>query len=62
MSNTDKNPKAGKNVRVAVRIRPMNNNEIAEKARCSLTANARKRTIAVIDRGVNKEFGPFDKV
>uniref|UniRef100_A0A1I8EEE9 Kinesin-like protein n=1 Tax=Wuchereria bancrofti TaxID=6293 RepID=A0A1I8EEE9_WUCBA len=62
MSNTDKNPKTGKNVRVAVRIRPMNDNEIAERARCSLMANARKRTVAVIDRGVNKEFGPFDKV
>ncbi|KAL3989461.1 Kinesin motor domain family protein [Acanthocheilonema viteae] len=62
MSNVDKNPKAGKNVRVAVRIRPMNDNEIAEKARCSLMANARKRTVSVIDRGVNKEFGPFDKV
>ncbi|VDK73009.1 unnamed protein product [Onchocerca ochengi] len=62
MSNTDKNPKAGKNVRVAVRIRPMNDNETAEKARCAITANARKRTIAVIDRGISKEFGPFDKV
>ncbi|CAG9539496.1 unnamed protein product [Cercopithifilaria johnstoni] len=62
MSNIDKNPKTGKNVRVAVRIRPMNDNETAEKARCSLVANARKRTITVIDRGINKEFGPFDKV
>uniref|UniRef100_A0A0R3S3J5 Kinesin-like protein n=1 Tax=Elaeophora elaphi TaxID=1147741 RepID=A0A0R3S3J5_9BILA len=62
MSNIDKNPKTGKNVRVAVRIRPMNDNEIAEKARCSLMANARKRTVSVIDRGINKEFGPFDKV
>ncbi|VDO47540.1 unnamed protein product [Onchocerca flexuosa] len=62
MSNADKNPKAGKNVRVAVRIRPMNDNETAEKARCAITANIRKRTIAVIDRGINKEFGPFDKV
>lgn len=40
----------------------MNDNEIAERARCSLTANARKRTISVVDRGINKEFGPFDKV
>lgn len=40
----------------------MNDNEIAERARCSLMANARKRIVAVIDRGVNKEFGPFDKV
>ncbi|MCP9257377.1 Kinesin-like protein [Dirofilaria immitis] len=62
MSNIDKNSKTGKNVRVAVRIRPMNDNEIAEKARSAIMANARKRTIAVIDRGVNKEFGPFDKV
>ncbi|VDK84093.1 unnamed protein product [Litomosoides sigmodontis] len=62
MANADKNPKAGKNVRVAVRIRPMNDNEIAEKARCSLVANPRKRTVSVIDRSTNKEFGPFDKV
>lgn len=40
----------------------MNDNEIAERARCSLVANPRKRTVSVIDRVTNKEFGPFDKV
>lgn len=40
----------------------MNDKEMVEKARCAVTANARKRTIAVVDRTLNKEFGPFDKV
>ncbi|VDN01441.1 unnamed protein product [Thelazia callipaeda] len=62
MLSAEKNLKTGKNVRVAVRIRPMNDNEITDKARCAVTSNTRKRTVTFCDRGINKEFGPFDKV
>uniref|UniRef100_A0A1I7Z7K2 Kinesin-like protein n=1 Tax=Steinernema glaseri TaxID=37863 RepID=A0A1I7Z7K2_9BILA len=62
--STRKTPRSGKrqNIQVAVRVRPLNANEIADRSRNIVGLDRVARSVSLKDRASSRVYAPFDKV